>query len=86
MVMVIYNLGILLYEWLLHVAALWKPKARQWVDGRRNIFDRMAERISPSDRVVWMHVASLGEFEQGRPILEAIRKEHPEMKLLAFGI
>ena len=82
MVMVIYNLGILLYEWLLHVAALWKPKARQWVDGRRNIFDRMAERISPSDRVVWMHVASLGEFEQGRPILEAIRKEHPEMKLL----
>lgn len=82
MVMLIYNLGILLYEWLLRVVALWNPKARQWVDGRRNIFDRMAERISPSDRVVWMHVASLGEFEQGRPILEAIRKEHPELKIL----
>lgn len=82
MVMLIYNLGILLYEWLLRVVVLWNPKARQWVDGRRNIFDRMAERISPSDRVVWMHVASLGEFEQGRPILEAIRKEHPEIKLL----
>lgn len=82
MVMLIYNLGILLYEWLLRVVALWNPKARQWVDGRRNIFDRMAERISPSDRVVWMHVASLGEFEQGRPILEAIRKEHPDRKIL----
>ena len=82
MVMLIYNLGILLYEWLLRVVALWNPKARQWVDGRRNIFDRMAERISPSDRVVWMHVASLGEFEQGRPILEAIRKEYPDRKIL----
>lgn len=82
MVMLIYNLGILLYEWLLRVVALWNPKARQWVDGRRNIFERMAERISPSDRVVWMHVASLGEFEQGRPILEAIRNEHPELKIL----
>lgn len=82
MVMLIYNLGILLYEWLLRVVVLWNPKARQWVDGRRNIFDRMAERISPSDRVVWMHVASLGEFEQGRPILEAIRKEHPDRKIL----
>ncbi|MDO5488240.1 MAG: glycosyltransferase N-terminal domain-containing protein, partial [Rikenellaceae bacterium] len=80
--MLIYNLGILLYEWLLRVVALWNPKARQWVDGRRNIFERMAERISPSDRVVWMHVASLGEFEQGRPILEAIRKEHPDRKIL----
>ncbi|MBO4994045.1 MAG: 3-deoxy-D-manno-octulosonic acid transferase [Alistipes sp.] len=80
--MLIYNLGILLYEWLLRVVVLWNPKARQWVDGRRNIFDRMAERISPSDRVVWMHVASLGEFEQGRPILEAIRKEHPDRKIL----
>ena len=82
MVMLIYNLGILLYEWLLRVVALWNSKARQWVDGRRNIFDRMAERISPSDRVVWMHVASLGEFEQGRPILEAIRKAHPDRKIL----
>ncbi|MBQ4539576.1 MAG: 3-deoxy-D-manno-octulosonic acid transferase [Alistipes sp.] len=80
--MLIYNLGILLYEWLLRVVALWNSKARQWVDGRRNIFDRMAERISPSDRVVWMHVASLGEFEQGRPILEAIRKAHPDRKIL----
>lgn len=80
--MLIYNFGILLYGWILRVVALWNPKARLWVEGRRDIFTRMAERIAASDRVVWMHVASLGEFEQGRPIIEAIRAEHPELKIL----
>ena len=80
--MLLYNLSIALYAWLLSVVALWNKKAKQWVVGRKDIFKRMADAISPSDKVVWIHVASLGEFEQGRPIIEEIRRLHPEYKIL----
>ena len=80
--MLLYNLCIALYAWLLSVVALWNKKAKQWVAGRKNIFERMSAAIAPSDRVVWIHVASLGEFEQGRPIIEKIRNEKPEYKIL----
>lgn len=80
--MLLYNLCIALYAWLLSVVALWNKKAKQWVAGRKDIFKRMSDVISPSDKVVWIHVASLGEFEQGRPIIEEIRRLHPEYKIL----
>ena len=70
----LYNLGILLYNLLVAIVSPWNTKAKQWRDGRKNLFKRMAESISAGDRVVWIHVASLGEFEQGRPIIEKIRK------------
>lgn len=80
--MLIYNLAIVLYECILSIVALWNSKARQWCEGRKGIFARMQQAIAAEDRVVWMHVASLGEFEQGRPILEAIRQEYPDRKIL----
>ena len=80
--MLLYNLCIALYAWLLSVVALWNKKAKQWVAGRKDIFKRMSDAISSSDKVVWIHVASLGEFEQGRPIIEEIRRLHPEYKIL----
>ena len=80
--MLLYNFFLAVYAKLVAFVGLWKPKAKQWTDGRKDIFRRMAERISPSDRVVWIHVASLGEFEQGRPIIEEIRKNHPHYKVL----
>lgn len=80
--MLLYDLCIALYSGLLSVVALWNKKAKQWVAGRKNIFERMSAAIAPSDRVVWIHVASLGEFEQGRPIIEEIRRQHPEYKIL----
>ncbi len=80
--MLLYNICMALYAGLLTIVALWNEKAKQWVAGRKNIFKRMSDAISPSDRVVWMHVASLGEFEQGRPIIEEIRRLHPEYKIL----
>ncbi len=80
--MLLYNLCIALYAWLLSVVALWNKKAKQWVAGRKDIFKRMSDAISPTDKVVWIHVASLGEFEQGRPIIEEIRRLHPEYKIL----
>lgn len=78
----IYNWLLALYSGLARVAALRSAKARQWVAGRRNIFERMARTIDPQARIVWVHAASLGEFEQGRPIIEQLRKEHPEYKIL----
>ena len=80
--MLIYDFCIALYSGLLSVVALWNKKAKQWVAGRKNIFERMSAAIAPSDRVVWIHVASLGEFEQGRPIIEEIRRQHPGYKIL----
>ncbi|MDE5906953.1 MAG: 3-deoxy-D-manno-octulosonic acid transferase, partial [Alistipes sp.] len=78
----IYNLGLMLYGWAVRIAALRIAKARQWIEGRRHLFRRMAQTIDPRARIVWIHAASLGEFEQGRPIIEKLRREHPEYKIL----
>lgn len=78
----IYNFGLTLYVWIIRLVSPRHPKARLWIEGRKDLFRRMREAIDPSARIIWMHVASLGEFEQGRPIIEQIRKEHPEYKIL----
>lgn len=64
------------------VAALWSRKAKLWVDGRDGLLDKMAAVIRPEDRVVWFHAASLGEFEEGRPVIEKIRAQYPHYKIL----
>ena len=74
----LYTLAILAYTAAVKAAALFgNPKAKQWVEGRR-------QRPEPSNDPspwVWFHAASLGEFEQGRPVIEALKKEHPEIKI-----
>lgn len=80
--MLLYNFCVAVYARLIALASLWNPKAKLWSSGRKGIFGQMARKISPSDRIVWIHVASLGEFEQGRPIMEKIRSQYPEFKIL----
>lgn len=80
--MLIYNICIALYARLVALVALWNEKARLWHEGRKGIFDKMRQSIKPEDKVVWIHVASLGEFEQGRPIIEQMRKEKLDYKIL----
>ncbi|MFR9635660.1 MAG: glycosyltransferase N-terminal domain-containing protein [Rikenellaceae bacterium] len=80
--MFLYNIGISLYAQLGRLAAIKLPKAKLWCDGRDGLFERMQSTISPSDRIIWMHVASLGEFEQGRPLIERFKESHPEYKIL----
>jgi 3-deoxy-D-manno-octulosonic-acid transferase len=78
-----YTLSILLYRAAIGIAALFVPKARLWVNGRRNWEKLLSEKLRQNPGpVIWMHCASLGEFEQGRPILEALRTEKPGHKLL----
>ena len=64
------------------MAALFNSKIRKMVEGQRETADILRKGIAPDDRVVWFHAASLGEFEQGRPIMERLRKQHPEYKIL----
>lgn len=78
----LYNLGLTLYVWAIRLVAPRHPKARLWIEGRRDLFRRIREAVAPGERIVWMHVASLGEFEQGRPIIEELRRKHPEYKIL----
>lgn len=77
-----YNIGLYIFSAGVRAAALWNCKARLWIDGRRDIFDRLAEAVTPGSRIVWFHAASLGEFEQGRPLMEEVRRRHPEFKIL----
>lgn len=78
----IYNIGMWLFERAVGMAALRNKKAKLWKEGRRDILNRMAQSIDPNDDIVWVHCASLGEFEQGRPIIEQIRKVDPSKKIL----
>lgn len=67
----------------IRIASIWSIKARQWISGRKDIFEQMESTIdSTKGPIVWMHCASLGEFEQGRPVLESIRKSHPQYRIL----
>lgn len=78
----IYNIGMWLFERAVGMAALRNKKAKLWKEGRRDILNRMAQSIKPNDNIVWVHCASLGEFEQGRPIIEHIRKVDPSKRIL----
>jgi 3-deoxy-D-manno-octulosonic-acid transferase len=82
MVKLLYNTGIHLYTAAIRVAAMFNPKAKLWVEGRRNLFEKMEQTISSGEPLIWFHAASLGEFEQGRPVIEDIRKKFPQHKIL----
>ena len=70
----LYNIFLLLYSIGVRIASLWNPKAKKWVNGRKNIFTSINHQLSTNNcKLIWMHCASLGEFEQGRPLLEELR-------------
>ncbi len=78
----LYNLGIRIYYLLVLLASTGNEKARKWIHGRRNWAELLEGRFDKNDRVIWFHCASLGEFEQGRPIIEKVKQSFPEYKIL----
>ncbi len=78
----LYNILIHLYQFIIWIASLFNPKAQLWVEGRKDILKKLEEQIDSNDKIAWFHAASLGEFEQGRPIIETFRKQFPEYKIL----
>ena len=78
----LYQLGIYFYRSAAAVASLFNEKARFFHRGQQQVFGYLKQNFPVESKVVWVHCASLGEFEQGRPLIEAIRKQHPECKIL----
>lgn len=78
----LYNIGIRMYYLAAAIISLWDPKARKWVKGRKDWQSPLRKAFRPEDRVIWFHCASLGEFEQGRPVMEALKERCPEHKVL----
>lgn len=77
-----YNLSIRFYVFMVRMAAFFNPKAKQWVEGRKNLLPKIAEALKGEENLVWFHSASLGEFEQGRPVIEKLKEEHPGVKIV----
>lgn len=78
----LYNLSIRGYFLLVLLASLFNRKAKLWIGGRKNFWTKLKSQIDPSSRIVWFHCSSLGEFEQGRPLIEAFKQKMPEVKIL----
>src|SRR5688572_30682689 len=77
-----YRIFLGLYRAGAAVSSLFDPKAKKWVRGRKNIFENLERAITNDVKLVWVHCASLGEFEQGRPVIEKIKKAYPGHKIL----
>src|SRR5688572_26245244 len=81
-VVVLYNIIIKLYLLAIRLTALRNKKAQAWLDGRENLFDDLRNKIRGTDEVIWVHCASAGELEQGKPLIEALKQAYPSFKIL----
>src|SRR5262245_20720757 len=81
--MVLYNLAIALYGLGIRIAALFgNVKAGLWIDGRKNWNKKVQAALKPEEKRVWFHCCSIGEFEQGRTVIEEFRKSFPQYKIV----
>ncbi|MBL4585774.1 MAG: hypothetical protein JKX84_01755 [Flavobacteriales bacterium] len=81
--LLLYNIAISLYFLSVHLVSFFDPKAKKWVSGRKGVLDKIEKETSEFvGETVWVHCASLGEFEMARPILEGIRKEDSETRIV----
>jgi 3-deoxy-D-manno-octulosonic-acid transferase len=86
MYLLIYNFVVQVYNFVANILALFQPKSKKWVEGRRDLFQNLALELTTKkldgQSFIWFHCASLGEFEQGRPLIERIKKEYTDEKIL----
>lgn len=78
----LYNLIVYIAGFLLKIVALFSPKIKLFVNGRTNVFSVLASKINKEDKTLWFHAASLGEYEQGLPVMEKIRQKFPDHKIV----
>lgn len=78
----VYNIVIYFVLWGIAIASLFNEKVRKMWRGEREAFKILKQKVDPNAKYIWFHAASLGEFEQGRPLMERIRKEYPQYKIL----
>ena len=77
-----YNLLVHLAGFLLKIVALFSPKIKLFVEGRKTVFATLFSKISATDKTIWFHAASLGEYEQGLPVMEKIKEKFPNHKII----
>jgi 3-deoxy-D-manno-octulosonic-acid transferase len=78
-----YHIFLIFYNTGIRLASCWNAKARLWVEGRKNIFERLKASVEKGrGPIIWIHSSSLGEFEQGKPVLESLKTTYPEHRIL----
>lgn len=78
----IYNIIVLLASQCLKIFALFSPKLKLFVSGRKSVFSTLESEIQTNDKTIWFHAASLGEYEQGLPVMEAVKQYYPNHKII----
>ena len=78
----IYNVFIRLYVSAIRIASVRNKKAAEWVKGREGLFEELKHLVSTGDKTIWFHCASAGELEQGKPLIEALKLEYPNHKMV----
>jgi 3-deoxy-D-manno-octulosonic-acid transferase len=78
----IYNFILLFASQLLKILALFSPKMKLFVEGRKSVFDTLKNNIQEFDKTIWFHAASLGEYEQGLPVIEKVKEQFPQHKIV----
>jgi 3-deoxy-D-manno-octulosonic-acid transferase len=78
----LYNIFLALLKTGIRVASPFNGKAKKWLNGRKNIFENLEKAIPENEKIIWIHCASLGEFEQGRPIIERLKTQYRAYKIL----
>jgi len=78
----LYNLLVIFASQLIKLVAIFNPKMKLFVEGRKIVFQTIQQKIKPSDKTIWFHSASLGEYEQGLPVIEKIKEKYPNHKIV----
>ncbi|MDY0089718.1 MAG: glycosyltransferase N-terminal domain-containing protein [Flavobacteriaceae bacterium] len=78
----LYNIIMQFAGFLIKIPALFSPKIKLFIDGRKNVFNILQSKINPNDKTIWFHSASLGEYEQGLPVMEKIKEKFPNHKII----
>nr|WP_316927802.1 glycosyltransferase N-terminal domain-containing protein [Pedobacter agri] len=82
--LLLYILGIRLYNLIISIFALFNNKAKLFINGRKNLFQEIKNQVDSNQKHIWFHFASLGEFEQGRPVLEKLKAVYPKKIVVTF--
>ncbi|MFL9830465.1 glycosyltransferase N-terminal domain-containing protein [Flavobacterium sp. ST-87] len=78
----LYNFIITIADLFLKIVALFSPKMKLFVSGRKKVFDTLSQKVNANDKTIWFHAASLGEYEQGLPVIEKIKEKYPAHKIV----
>ncbi len=78
----IYRLSIRVYYILIWIFPSFNSKAKKWISGRKDLLQTISSKVHANEKYIWFHCASVGEFEQGRPLIDAIREQYPQYKIV----